>query len=271
MDAVGPVANFARSVGVTVDEPVLLRSTNNVVAWLSPSDVVAKISGHDERLRRELALGSALTALEAPIVPPHPRLGDRVYRVAGLHVSFWVHLPQGDAPDLSSDELAAGLAALHRRLAHVVDLQQVVIPSIGEEIATTLTALDDPTFAPELQPGDRALLADALVNVSLDAPADRAPVIHGSPHRFNVLSSGGRARFIDFETVSRGPVEWDLAHLEPAVAERYPRGVDDELLARCRTAVSAKTTAYCWAALDRGPDMRWHAEHHLERVQASRS
>ena len=139
-----------------------------------------------------------------------------------------------------------------------------------DELATTLTSLDDPLFAPELSPADRTLLSDSLTEFAHDLPTDRWQVIHGSPHRFNVLSDSGRARFIDFETVSWGPIEWDLAHLEPAVADRYPSDVAFECLARCRTAISAKTSAYCWAALDRGPDMRWHAEHHLAVVHAAR-
>ena len=34
----------------------------------------------------------------------------------------------------------------------------------------------------------------------------------------------GEPMFIDFETVCYGPVEWDLCHLEPSVAHRYPPG-----------------------------------------------
>ena len=67
--------------------------------------------------------------------------------------------------------------------------------------------------------------------------------------------------FIDFETVCLGPHEWDLAHLPEAVAAEYPGDVDRELLAACRTAVSAKTAAFCWADAQRG-DLRQHAEHH---------
>jgi thiamine kinase-like enzyme len=50
--------------------------------------------------------------------------------------------------------------------------------------------------------------------------------VHGCPHRSNVVSAHGGARFIDFETITRGPVEWDLAHLEPEVAVAYPTHVD---------------------------------------------
>ena len=85
----------------------------------------------------------------------------------------------------------------------------------------------------------------------------------------NILSMRGAPIFIDLETIQLGPIEWDLAHLEPAVADQYPGPHDEHLLATCRTAVSAATATWCWGALERGPDMRAHAEHHLAVVRAT--
>jgi len=132
------VVRFVRGLGVLVDEALVLRSTNNVVVWLSPSDVVVKISGAGERLRSELAAALVLSALDAPIAPPHPRFGDRVHEVDGFEVSFWVHVPQDDAPAMSNDHLATGLAVLHQRLARLADQPEVAMPPIGAEITTTL-------------------------------------------------------------------------------------------------------------------------------------
>lgn len=120
-----------------------------------------------------------------------------------------------------------------------------------------------------LAAADRRLLAETLTGQP-DAPSDRlgAPVaIHGSPHRSNILSVDGRPLFIDFETLALGPVEWDLAHLEPEVANAYPASVDAHTLAQCRTMVSAKTAAWCWAAIERSPELRSHAEHHLAVIK----
>jgi hypothetical protein len=85
----------------------------------------------------------------------------------------------------------------------------------------------------------------------------------------NILASGGAPVFIDLETIQLGPIEWDLAHLEVEVARAYPGSLDDDLLAMCRTAVSAATATWCWGGLDRGPDMRTHAEHHLAVVRSA--
>jgi tRNA A-37 threonylcarbamoyl transferase component Bud32 len=131
-------------------------------------------------------------------------------------------------------------------------------------------ALDRPGFAPELADDDRRLLRRALTDgVGALTPTSAAgPIIHGSPHRMNIVVVNGSPRFIDFETVRRGCHEWDLAHLELAVADHYRGAVDIEVLERCRRLVSAMTATWCWDGLTRGPDMRHHAEHHLETVRA---
>lgn len=65
-DAIRAAADLARVLGLAVQEPVPLRSTNNAVAWLRPVDIVAKISTvHNSRLHRELQVARELCALGA--------------------------------------------------------------------------------------------------------------------------------------------------------------------------------------------------------------
>jgi hypothetical protein len=77
----------------------------------------------------------------------------------------------------------------------------------------------------------------------------------------------GAPRFIDFETVCQGPLEWDLAHLEAGVAAHYPPPVSEDALKACGLLVSAKTAAWCWHSIHAGPDMRFHANLHLQSVR----
>ena len=80
---------------------------------------------------------------------------------------------------------------------------------------------------------------------------------------------GGEPMFIDFETVCYGPVEWDLCHLDSSVTRQYPPACNLEALSLARLVVSAMTSALCWEGLDRGEDMRSHAEHHLAVVRGA--
>ena len=267
MDAMSRAVRLARRLGVSVDMAVPLRSTNNIVAWLRPSPIVAKVSTHKARSSDELAVAQRLSEANAPVVPPTDVVDPGVHDVGGCYVTLWRHVVPDDAPP-SSAAVAASLLELHRalRLPGVACSR----PSFKVQLTDALRALREPGFAPDLGDGDRDLLGDALVTAVESFEPDFAEkVIHGSPHRFNILAVDHQALFIDFETVQHGLLEWDLAHLEPDVAQHYADEVDPELLARCRVALSATTATWCWAGLHRGPDMQAHADHHLARVRAA--
>lgn len=76
--AISVAIDVARRLGLTVEEPVLLRSTNNVVARLRPANVVAKVSGGgNSRLLADLQVARELAALGGPVVSPTPLLRER--------------------------------------------------------------------------------------------------------------------------------------------------------------------------------------------------
>jgi hypothetical protein len=264
------VVALGRQLGLSVEEAVALRSTNNVVVWLRPSLVVAKIAMRPGTADRELTLATAMAATGAPIVPPAPRIGNRVHRVDGHDVTFWTYEPQDGVAAADAASLAGALFALHQALS---DLRPMIpSPTFETQVTDAIALLDDPAFAPALRPDDRAVLREALEagRTSLSQISDADRVIHGSPHRMNTVVVGGQPRFIDFETVQLGPVEWDMAHLEPAVATLYPGPYDAATLALCRHLISATTSTWCWGGIERGPDMRRHAEHHLRLVRSTR-
>ncbi len=212
------VVALAARLGLDVGEPVPLRSTNNLVMWLRPSDVVAKISSVPGAASAELAVARALTDKGAPIVSPARRIGQRPYGIAQGEVTFWEYVPQDGVTPPRPESIARALGDLHGALS---TLKAEAVSRTSEEVVTgSLRALDGPDFAPELRSDDRDLLrralSDGVVALSTQTGADRP--IHGSPHRMNILVDVGVLRFIDFETVQRGPLEWDLAHLEPMVA-----------------------------------------------------
>jgi Ser/Thr protein kinase RdoA (MazF antagonist) len=269
VDVVAAVIDLARKLGVVVEEPVPLRSTNNHVIWLRPSAVVAKISAANGRSTDELAVAKVLADAGAPVVPPAEGVGRQLYRVGDHEVTFWRYESQEKISEPRPESLGQALGALHEALMTL----GVHGPTrtYEEQITDAIRALDRPEFAPELRGDDRDLLRRALRKglVTLANTVDTGQIIHGSPHRMNIVIVDGCPRFIDFETVQRGPLEWDLAHLEPEVADHYPGMLDLDALAVCRTLVSAATSTWCWEGLHRGPDMRNHAEHHLAAVRSA--
>jgi len=247
VDEVAASVTLGHRLGLAVEEPVLLRSTNNTVVWLSPSPVVAKVFRAEAVAARELAIGLRLANRGAPIVSPAERVGSEVYEVDGWFLTLWRYVPQDEARPRSSKEIAVALHTLHEALASLAD--STALPSYESQLRDAIGALEDPHFAPALAASDRVLLHEALGAALADLQPVSMVVIHGSPHGMNMLVDAGRPLFIDLETVQRGPVEWDLAHLAPEVAVHYPASYSDEILATSRIAVSATTPTLGWDAL----------------------
>ena len=80
-------------------------------------------------------------------------------------------------------------------------------------------------------------------------------MLHGEPHPGNVLDTTRGPLFVDLETVCRGPVEFDLAHVPDAVSDRYA-GVDQKLLGECRRLVLAMVAAWRFDRSDQLPNGR---------------
>jgi hypothetical protein len=136
-----------------------LRSTNDLVVWLRPSPVVAKISV-DGDAANALAMAHRLAGAGAPIVAPADDIGHWVYRVGGRQVTFWRDESQDAVGEPGPEPVARALFALHEVLAAVVGHSER--PSYDEQIIDAVRASDRPGFAPGLGPGDRQALRRRL-------------------------------------------------------------------------------------------------------------
>ena len=248
-----------------------MRSTNNIVAWLSPLMVVAKIGvGRKRGFQTEVSVASELSALGGPIVPPAPEFPAIVHSQDGFHVTFWRYYPQPSDVDIPGEQLTTALQGLHAACAQLSTELRVGLPSYLEDLQSVSELLRDNTRLTALSERDRRLLIrvfDQLwQQVQASSPSSTHVVIHGSPHPYNVLLVDGTPRFIDFETTCIGPIEWDLAHMSPDAAAGFAGAIDPQLLRICRELVRVKTAAWCWADVHRG-DLRCHAEVHLAHLK----
>lgn len=269
--AIQAAVGIAGDLGLVFKDPVVLRVTNNVVLWLQPLMLVARVGhGHRGRMQLELDVAAELALLGAPVVGPAVDLPKVVHARDGFDLTFWPYFSQSQASDLlPPSEIAAGLRTLHAALQRLSPRLRDGLPSFRRELEDVGELLRDSTRLRALIEEDRLLLLHAFQTLESELrkhhPPEWESVIHGSPHRLNILNIGGQARFIDFETTCGGPIEWDLAHVEAEVADHY-RDVNYPLLQTCQHMISVKTAAWCWAGVDRG-DLRHHAEVHLDRVK----
>ena len=269
--AVEAAVEVAVAFGVQVTEPQLLRSTNNVVVWLRPATIVAKVGvGHHRRLADELRVALVLSRLGAPVVPPASEIPKVVHHRHRFDLTFWRYHPQASGVSLSSTQLARALRRLHESGRQISSEVRARLPSFMEELTAVRSLLSSPSGLVSLAERDRLLLLHAFdwlaAELQSAVRSNLHRVIHGSPHRLNVLLADGEPRFIDFETVCLGPIEWDLAHLEQKVAREYGQPLNESLEKTCRDMASVKTAAWCWAHVNRG-DLRDHAEFHLAQIR----
>jgi molybdopterin-guanine dinucleotide biosynthesis protein A len=264
--AVAAAVESAARHGLHVASPRVLQDWNDTVLHLAPHPVVARVGTswiageRDETYRRELAVAAHAAAQGGPCVRPSPLLPPGPHRADGLVLAFWEHL---EAEPVDPDPVAVGraLRAFH---ASVADFPGELPPLEARHERAAAVAAD------LLRPGasDRRLLASTLARLRAglhDATRDER-VLHGGPHGSNLLWTRGGPRWIDLDTVCRGPLEWDLAHLPPAAASVFPE-TDAARLEVARGLVSAEVAIWCWHSYGRAPEVDAAAHFHLERVR----
>lgn len=176
-----------------------------------------------------------------------------VYERDGFAVTLWAYYDSATHP-VSAGDYAQALAQLHTGM-RTVDLAS---PRFTDRIAEAQQVAVNPDLSPDLAEADRELLGGRLSDLRhlIDKFGAAEQLLHGEPHPGNVLGTRHGPVFIDFETICRGPVEFDLAHVPEAVCEHYP-GTNQELLAICRQLVLAMVAAWRWEVGDEFPDRRY--------------
>jgi hypothetical protein len=245
--------------------PRVLQDSNNTVVWLRPHPVVAKVAtGKQTRASviRERDVCEYLVSVGAPVRSPWRHAPIYHHGPSGHVVSLWEYLPDSSSA-IGAASLAASLKDVHRALAGYPSS----LPSFREALVAASEVLNDEQRLHALSDADRSMLRagfDALLN-QLDGARLVDRPIHGEPHLGNVISTPQGPRWIDFEAVATGPLEWDLAFMHDDAVALFD-GVDSDLLETLRPLNSARVAIWCWARAEL-PGMRSHAEHHLEVVR----
>lgn len=263
MDPSPAAARAARSVvarlGIPAEQVRVLHASNAVTLRVLPADLVARaLPSPAPGLRDELRRAAALRDAGAPVAAPDPRVPPVVHAADGWSVSLWEHLQGPTAENLDPGEYAATLAALHAAMREL----RVPAPHASTRVAAARRLLAAPDLTPELAPGDRAFLRDALDALESRVLGAGAPeqLLHGEPHPGNLLVTPDGPRVIDLETCCVGPVEFDLAHAPSAVAAAA-HGVDRDLERSARALVLAMVVCWRYDRADCFPGGRaWRAE-----------
>ncbi len=252
---VGQVAAAVRRLGLPVDSPVVLGAGANVVIWLAPAPVVARVATLTAEMRRrpeaylsrERDIADALWAMGVNVIRPTTAVDPGPHRAGPWNFVLLEHrqlepLDTGSPRDAEAAaasfvEVAQALTELPPRLGEASPGQPwAEMAMLAETVASTI---DPPAWA---------RVAAAIDELRATEPGDRWQLVHGDAHRVNVARCGGEVVWFDFEDANRRPAAWDLATLRrswPAAGDAACRrlGVDPD-----------------------GPSMRWH--HELREVYA---
>ena len=276
--------SLARSHGLTVDEPVVLRDLSNLLVHLRRSPVVARVAtttaaargGGLDWLAREVDIAGFLVGRRFDRaargeLPPGPHVHE------GWAITFWRHVEHDPEHPLQGAEVGEALLALHEALAPY----PAELPSLGHVLDEAEGLIG--RVSEGFRAGEPERLRDALARVrgELTEAGFEARALHGDPHAGNLLRTPAGALWVDLEDTCRGPVEWDLACLvaNARVLDLDPRPGAAALAADGRDPADAALDPFVearalqvavWTAFmaERYPHLRERARQRLARWSA---
>jgi Phosphotransferase enzyme family len=229
---------LARKHGVDCDEPVVLNDLFSLMIHLKPAPVVARVTTSLSKLRpsiadwhqREMDVTTYLSRQGAPVVTPSAELPPGPHEYDGFPISFWTYLePNPDRTPTTAD-CAAMLVDLHAALR---SYPGEVPTYVADDMPGLMAALDRSDGVVDDADAGRIRDAHERLRDLWESPGPDVQPLHGDAHPGNIMSTPDGLVWIDFEDVSRGPVEWDLAAMwDRETVTRHHRP-DPELLTRC--------------------------------------
>jgi Ser/Thr protein kinase RdoA (MazF antagonist) len=214
--AVAAAMSTASAAGLAVDNAVVLNDSNRLVVRLTPCDIVVRVTPITHHAGHHMS--------------------------AEREVELVKRLAQTGSP-------VAGLDARVEPRVFARDGFKISMWTYFESAESRVLVPAD--YA------DRAVLASTLRDLKRSIVNRRIPgqLLHGEPHRWNVLNTTNGLLFMDFENTAYGPVEYDLAWAPKVVSDRY-RDADQNLVGECRGLVLAMVAAYRWRRDDQHPSGR---------------
>ena len=265
--AMAAAKSVASSLGLTVDDAIVLHDSNKLTLRLLPGDVVARVAPVEHQVAQfEIELAQPLAASGCPVAALDARVEPRVYERDGFSITLWTYYESAASQEVSPADYASALERLHAGLRTL----DVPAPHFGDRVEQAQRLVANRDRTPALADGDRELLSDTLRDLRR-AVGDRdaaEQLLHGEPHPGNVLTTEHGLLFVDLETCCRGPVEFDLAHAPEEVSEHYP-DVDQDLLRDCRTLALALITTWRWDRDDQLPNGRQLGAEWLSQIRAA--
>lgn len=240
--AVEAAVHAGRGLGLTVTDPRVLHDVFSVVVHLAPAPVVARVPTvlphyadlgvQARRQQAELDVTRWLADRGTPVIPPSPLVPREPVQRDGFSMTFWQFAEEDPdkEPDYAANaESIADLHAAMRDYPGELSFLSAAEPRFVEDGLVLLEELPDLVDAADLDRARREWRVLEPFVRSREAFEEAFPGIdlqpvHGDCPPANIFSGTEGDLYSDFELVTLGPVEWDLAPLGPDLESAYDRG-----------------------------------------------
>jgi hypothetical protein len=239
--AVAAATAAGTELGLRVDEPRVLYDVFSVIVHLAPTPVVVRVptvlppsylkdpDAQTAQQRSELAVAGWLADRGHPVVPPSPLVPRAPFRKDGFSMTFWQFVDQ--VPDAEPDmrRRVEQTARLHTALRDYDAGELGFWAPFGTYIPEGLAELKrmpDLLAAADLERAQRewAVLGPVLTSrVAFESafPGVDVQPIHGDAPYHNMIATPDGELWSDFELVTLGAVESDLAMVGPEGKAAY--------------------------------------------------
>ncbi|BCI55449.1 hypothetical protein NIIDNTM18_47270 [Mycolicibacterium litorale] len=269
--AVTAATAAGRGLGLRVDEPRVLYDVFSVIVHLAPSPVVVRVptvlpgsvrSSPERQIaqqRAELAVAGWLADHGHPVVPPSPLVPREPVVREGFSMTMWQYVDAVNDTEPDWSRRCASTARLHAALRDYDGDGLGFLTQFETYIPGALRELErhpDLLGAADVDRAQREWADIAPVLTSRAAfeaafPAADIQPIHGDAPFHNVIVTAAGEYWSDFELVTLGAVESDLALVGPegraaydaAAADIGGRPLDDGVLAVMESAALLASVA----------------------------
>lgn len=239
--AVSAACAAGRDLGLHVDDPRVLYDVFSVIVHLAPAPVVVRVPTvlprsyrsspelQTAQQRSEIAVAGWLADRGHPVVGPSPLVPREPVRREGFSMTFWQHVDE--VPDVEPDaaqrfEMTARLHAALRgyrggNLGFWAPFNTYIPDGLAEleERPDLLSHADHQRAQQEWSLTAPALASRAAFESAF--PGARVQTIHGDAPFYNLICTAEGPLWSDFELVTSGPVESDLAMAGPEGVAAY--------------------------------------------------
>lgn len=232
--AVAAAVDAGRDLGLPVTDPRVLYDVFSVIVHLSPAPVVVRVptvlprtvaadpDAQAAQQRLELTVADWLADRGHPVVPPSPLVAREPVRRGGFSMTFWQFVEQVPNADPDASRRFTVTAHLHAALREYPAELAFLMP-FDASIPDGLAQLEEHPDLLDAADLDRARREWAVLEPLVSSrtgfeaafPGADVQPIHGDAPYYNIIVTPQGVLCSDFEHVTVGPVECDLALVSP--------------------------------------------------------